>query len=589
MIDTPPSREQSLLAAAWRYRWQVLATILLFAALGFAYGYFRPESWTTTASLVVRDPQGDQTAASSGDPERYLLDQAAILQSAEVADRAAQIVSESNPPLAPTTEEILDHREVTAGTGSNLITVGYEAADPNQAILVANAVVQAYQDIYRQETTSAYEGIIGDLDASVAAIDEELAGLREEIEAWTAADPDRAGLSQQYRAILARVVELEQPAQGASAAERAAYRAELNDILSTLQMLELVNGLQPDDPALVALLQDEQAALERRSQLAARRVELEIEAGMVSTGVTFFYPARFVEESGISLRQSILVGGAIGVLIALVGSYFATLRNWRFGRRDEPEGVLGAPLLAEVPDFTEEKGRSALPVRDAPASASAEAFRFAAATLSVRFAMAPGSSPRPPVEEQPRVLVVTSATLGEGKTVVTANTAMAAARGGSRVLVIDADLGRPALTRLMLRAVAPVRGLTDVVEKAIPLARAAVSCAVSETVHLDVLGRGTQHVNAADFFHSAGTRELLQMARSDYDLVLIDAPPILQEAYTSTLIGYADGVIVVVPHKSRVSLLEDEVQRLALIGTPAAGYVYNRAPLRQEMARYKTP
>lgn len=568
----------------------MLATILVFAGLAYAYSALRTESWTTTASLGIQDPRSQQLSSTGAalDPERYLNDQVAILQSAEVAERAAQLASQAEPPFAVTTDEVLDHREVTASSGGSLVTIRYEAEDPDEAMAVANALATAYQEIYRQDAAAAFSVTIAEMDISLAALDEEIAVIRAAITEWTAADPLRSGLEQQYQEALDRLVELDQPRANATDREKEAYLVELDGILATFQTLQLAETLQPDNAELAALVQDEEGALARRSQLADRRDQLEIDAQLLSTGVVLYYPARFVTAAGINLMQTLLVGTALGALAGLGGAYFATLRNWRFGRRDEPEAILHAPLLAEVPNFAEERSRSVLPVRDAPASASAEAFRFAAATLEVRFSPVSAGAGPPPLtptadDTRPRLFVVTSSTLGEGKTVVTANTAIAAARGGSRVLVIDGDLGRPALTRLMLRPVAPVRGLTDVVEKGLPLSRTVAVCKVSDAVQLDVLGRGTQHVTAADFWRSNAARELLEMAREEYDLVLVDSPPLLQEAYTSTLVGYADRVIIVVPHKSRVSLLEEELQRLALIGTPLAGYVYNRAPLRPEM------
>jgi hypothetical protein len=58
----------------------------------------------------------------------------------------------------------------------------------------------------------------------------------------------------------------------------------------------------------------------------------------------------------------------------------------------------------------------------------------------------------------------------------------------------------------------------------------------------------------------------------------------LQVAYASTLARYVDRVVVVVPHGGSVTRIEDLAQRLQLIGTPVAGYVYNWAPLRRDMA-----
>jgi Mrp family chromosome partitioning ATPase len=69
-----------------------------------------------------------------------------------------------------------------------------------------------------------------------------------------------------------------------------------------------------------------------------------------------------------------------------------------------------------------------------------------------------------------------------------------------------------------------------------------------------------------------------------YDLVLIDAPPVLQVAYATTLVRLADCALLVVSHGQDYHGAEDLKRSVDLIGTPVIGYVYNQAPLRRELA-----
>jgi len=68
-----------------------------------------------------------------------------------------------------------------------------------------------------------------------------------------------------------------------------------------------------------------------------------------------------------------------------------------------------------------------------------------------------------------------------------------------------------------------------------------------------------------------------------YDVILIDAPPLLQVAYASALLHVADAALVVVPHGVAIAEVEELADRLQFIGRPVIGYIYNRAPLRAEM------
>ncbi len=88
-------------------------------------------------------------------------------------------------------------------------------------------------------------------------------------------------------------------------------------------------------------------------------------------------------------------------------AYLLSSRRRVFHDRTEPEAYLGAPLLADIPDFAEEGLKTRLPVRESPRSAAAEAFRFATASLELKLA-----------RQQAKSLVVISATLGTGKSTV---------------------------------------------------------------------------------------------------------------------------------------------------------------------------
>ncbi len=181
-----------------------------------------------------------------------------------------------------------------------------------------------------------------------------------------------------------------------------------------------------------------------------------------------------------------------------------------------------------------------------------------------------------------RSLAVVSGRIHDGKTTVATNLALAAARRGSRVLVIDADFGDQRLNQLLSSSVAHRSGITDIVEQGHQLRSAIETVELAPGVQVDLLGRGSVNISAPDFFRSAGAREFFNAIRDEYDLVLIDTPPILQAAYASLVTRSADRVLVVVGHGSNRQLLEDVRDRLVLVGTPVAGYIYNRAPLRKE-------
>nr|MDJ0923838.1 hypothetical protein [Acidimicrobiia bacterium] len=90
-------------------------------------------------------------------------------------------------------------------------------------------------------------------------------------------------------------------------------------------------------------------------------------------------------------------------------------------------------------------------------------------------------------------------------------------------------------------------------------------------------------VSAADLLSLPATGGLFGGLSHHYDLVLIDAPPVLSVAYSTTLVRLAERVVVVLAHGQDLHGAQDLGHQLDMIGTQVLGYIYNFAPLRAEM------
>jgi capsular exopolysaccharide synthesis family protein len=289
-------------------------------------------------------------------------------------------------------------------------------------------------------------------------------------------------------------------------------------------------------------------------------------------------PAETAEPTSgvIMMALGFIGGGILGSTIALL----LARRRRRFGSRSEPERVFGVRLLSDVPNFYEERLDTRLPVIEAPASASAESFRFVAAAIALQQEATVSEFGHYAF----KTLVIASPSVTEGKTTVTANTAYAAARSGKRVLVVDADLAHQELTRMLHGSEEPERGLTDVIRGDAALEDAIVTASMEEIATVDLLSRGSQVGRASDFMSSERAAALFAHLGEIYDLVLIDAPPVLQVAYATTLVRLADRALIVVSHGQDYHGAEELKRSIDLIGSPMIGYVYNQAPLRRELA-----
>jgi capsular exopolysaccharide synthesis family protein len=181
-------------------------------------------------------------------------------------------------------------------------------------------------------------------------------------------------------------------------------------------------------------------------------------------------------------------------------------------------------------------------------------------------------------------VLVTSAIPKEGKTVVAVNLALVLARHSKRVLLVDADLRRPAVHSTL--GASPSNGLADVLEgreKLLSVLRWVNS------LHIFVLPAGSAEGNLSDLLHSQRLRELLTVAAVSFDWVIIDSPPINLFADPALLASLSDAILMVVRSGLTPKQGLDEAVA-ALEGAFIAGVVLNAddSPLHTDYySKYK--
>jgi len=164
----------------------------------------------------------------------------------------------------------------------------------------------------------------------------------------------------------------------------------------------------------------------------------------------------------------------------------------------------------------------------------AEAFRTV--LTSILFIGENGSSPR--------MLVFTSAASGDGKTTVVSNLAIALAEIGRKVLIIDADLRRPRQHKIFNTP--NESGLSTLLKSQEPKPEAFADNVQETSVPgLSILPSGPATQAAANLLYSPRLTEILARAKKEYDMVLIDTPPMLQMTDARVLGRLADAVIMV--------------------------------------------
>jgi capsular exopolysaccharide synthesis family protein len=176
--------------------------------------------------------------------------------------------------------------------------------------------------------------------------------------------------------------------------------------------------------------------------------------------------------------------------------------------------------------------------------------------------------------KHPRSIVVTSGSPQEGKTTVASNMALACARAGKRVLLIDGDLRSPQMHKLF--GVSNEMGLGGVLQSGCGEEAAQLAVVQTTIAHLSILPAGSFSEAPADLLFQPQLPGLLRAYRKAFDIVLIDSPPILRVPDARLLSRCTDGVIMVArSNRTNRNALVMACHRLSMDRSRVLGVVLN--------------
>ena len=175
------------------------------------------------------------------------------------------------------------------------------------------------------------------------------------------------------------------------------------------------------------------------------------------------------------------------------------------------------------------------------------------------------------------MIMTVSAHGGRDRSVIVANLTAAAALSGLRVLAVDADFQLQGLTRFILGELGN-RGLIDFIAGGADVEDVLVRRPIPGVDGLDLVPQSRPDMTAAGALQSSRASALFSTMTDDHDLVVLDAPSVLEAAYTALLARFVDGLVVVVEQHMRTEDLEELAARLELTGTPVLGYLYSARP-----------
>lgn len=263
-----------------------------------------------------------------------------------------------------------------------------------------------------------------------------------------------------------------------------------------------------------------------------------------------------------SFATSLMLGAIVGAAAGFALTALRTIVDTRVRSISDVERATSLPILGAIA-FDPAAHRRPLIVAADPRDPRTEGFR--ALRTNVDFLAAAGTAP---------VFVITSAGPGEGKSTTAANLAIAFAQSGSRVALVDGDLRMPRVADYF--SIEGGAGLTDVLA-----GRLAASEALQRWGRgaLFLLPAGTIPPNPAELLGSAAMSSLLADLRAAFDIVIIDAPPVLLVTDAAVLAGRANGALLVVAAgKTTVPRLRAAIDSIDKVGATVLGTVVTMLP-----------
>ncbi|MCX6344188.1 MAG: polysaccharide biosynthesis tyrosine autokinase [Armatimonadetes bacterium] len=343
-------------------------------------------------------------------------------------------------------------------------------------------------------------------------------------------------------------------ALAASSARERATQAESYELQQTLQQLPAQERQYLDlaQEASIAKSTFEMLANKYRTLLLSEQTIMP--KGMLISAARMPSSPQYPEKKSV-----LMVFVLLGVMAGIAAALGADRLDQRTHNRQTIERILGLETLAMLPDIP----------RRSPKILSIDGQN---PILLEKYRMLRNSINLSTSDESPRIIAVSSPSVGDGKSTVSINLAAAMALDGKRTLLVDADTRNPSLHKLL--STANDIGLIDVLRGELDLDEAAIPARIDNVSFLPV---GKFAKDSPELLNSTNGREAFKKMRVKYDIVILDCPPSAGLGDMQIISTIADAVLLVVSIRSAIKPhLKTAAKFLEQAGANLIGLVINR-------------
>lgn len=186
------------------------------------------------------------------------------------------------------------------------------------------------------------------------------------------------------------------------------------------------------------------------------------------------------------------------------------------------------------------------------------------------------------VDNDKKLILITSSKQSEGKTTTIANLAVTMANMGKKAVLVDGDLRRPRVHKIF--GDTQIGGVTEILLKHCDYRNYVKK---TEVENLDIITAGQTPPNPSEMLSSNSMKQLLEEVRNDYDYVFIDSPPVAAVADAAILSRMVDGVVLVCACGAvEVSMVRNTLQTLQNAGAYVIGSVINNIDVHDKKSSY---